>query len=792
MKFFIGFAPIAFLALGCSQNKPTVQKDPAPNSSVPLLAKLPSHQLDSVQVEGWRGLVPPQQWASMSLEDRNRFFQQQVLNWGDAHILRSQHFMSPEDSLRLQVGNERLLFSELAQDWYQFHFQENFGLDEQVLKAYHNSARAKIGDAPEDSLFKIAILQDNDFLKYFEKNKYNWKKPSQYELSLIVCLNQECADSVKIGLKKNKSFEELAKKFSKEDESAPNGGLYGWFYPGIDVGPMRPHVSWLADTLFKSANTMVGKIFPLTSDGGKRTTFVRVNQYEPEQIPELKDVQDFAVIQFQNELRQKNLKNQQETLKQQNSIQMVQRTDDEVKNIYNASKQKILSPKAWKLKQIAYVDSLSAHKDLQKVLDGKASWEQLASQKIRGVTGYWNQRDLGWVKKGHAITYGLQFQDIQSHLESVQSRGVLGVLIRSSKYWHILQVDSIREATEKPWDRISTFVKTQVETSWGLLDDTSTIVSKNNEPWIREKDLKQYIEQIPQRQRSQYSRKRALDQVLNQKLLVLQAQLNGFDKSPRFALKSEQLRNYVESDFWRQNLGQNHVFRQGQTSTNRDSIKTALVLNSIPRSLLNVWHRAQLDTGDRAYQLQLNSTQLDSLAQVIYARNNRMFQEIYLWNLRSKAKLELRGSMRSPMQSKPEQLAQDCRELKSKQLHYKCETMLTQYLYAHPEQAGSDSLWFQLGQTWLEMKKYKEATMAFGAVDLLWPKAPSHSKALFMHGFVRMEHLRQDSAAIRSFQKMLDHYPNSELADDAEFLIKDLRSGRKLTEEMLKRLQQNP
>jgi hypothetical protein len=65
-------------------------------------------------------------------------------------------------------------------------------------------------------------------------------------------------------------------------------------------------------------------------------------------------------------------------------------------------------------------------------------------------------------------------------------------------------------------------------------------------------------------------------------------------------------------------------------------------------------------------------------------------------------------------------------------------------------------------------------------LSYLYPKSPNNYKAMFMVGFIHAEHLKNDSAAVRDFERMLAQYPSSDLSDDADWMIRNIRSGGKL------------
>jgi len=59
----------------------------------------------------------------------------------------------------------------------------------------------------------------------------------------------------------------------------------------------------------------------------------------------------------------------------------------------------------------------------------------------------------------------------------------------------------------------------------------------------------------------------------------------------------------------------------------------------------------------------------------------------------------------------------------------------------------------------------------------LFPESSNKYKALFLTGFVYSEQLQNYDKAKQAYQQVVEHYPDCDLADDAEFMLKNLGSG---------------
>ena len=74
--------------------------------------------------------------------------------------------------------------------------------------------------------------------------------------------------------------------------------------------------------------------------------------------------------------------------------------------------------------------------------------------------------------------------------------------------------------------------------------------------------------------------------------------------------------------------------------------------------------------------------------------------------------------------------------------------------------------------------RFGDAVKFYEAIIELHPDSPRRDKALFMAGYIKYEYLKTNDRALENFETMLQEYPNSDLVDDAEFMIKAINSGK--------------
>lgn len=110
-------------------------------------------------------------------------------------------------------------------------------------------------------------------------------------------------------------------------------------------------------------------------------------------------------------------------------------------------------------------------------------------------------------------------------------------------------------------------------------------------------------------------------------------------------------------------------------------------------------------------------------------------------------------------------------------------------MYSYPE---NDSLFqlstYMMAQTQSDAEIYGDAEAEYYAFYRMWPDNENAEKAMFSRGFILNENLKMDSLALEVFHEFMQKYPNSELKESADWLVKNIESNGKLTEELLQKI----
>ena len=72
---------------------------------------------------------------------------------------------------------------------------------------------------------------------------------------------------------------------------------------------------------------------------------------------------------------------------------------------------------------------------------------------------------------------------------------------------------------------------------------------------------------------------------------------------------------------------------------------------------------------------------------------------------------------------------------------------------------------------------FESAIDTYESILELWPDSPRAYKAQFLIGFVYSENLKDQQKAKENYRKVIDNYPECDLADDARYMIEMMETG---------------
>ena len=101
------------------------------------------------------------------------------------------------------------------------------------------------------------------------------------------------------------------------------------------------------------------------------------------------------------------------------------------------------------------------------------------------------------------------------------------------------------------------------------------------------------------------------------------------------------------------------------------------------------------------------------------------------------------------------------------------EAKLSEFLEKYPEDPRADVALQALARVLMNQQKNKEAIDRYKTLITRFPKSRYCPQAQFMIGYIFDQSGDQEQAKI-AYQKVIDNYPTSELADDAKISIENM------------------
>ena len=95
----------------------------------------------------------------------------------------------------------------------------------------------------------------------------------------------------------------------------------------------------------------------------------------------------------------------------------------------------------------------------------------------------------------------------------------------------------------------------------------------------------------------------------------------------------------------------------------------------------------------------------------------------------------------------------------------------------------------QIAQIQSEAEQYSFSEAEYNVFYKMWPDSPDAEKAMFSRGFILNENLHKDTLALQVLEEFQAKYPNSEMGKDVNWLIENIKSGGKLAEELMKKIE---
>jgi hypothetical protein len=473
-------------------------------------------------------------------------------------------------------------------------------------------------------------------------------------------------------------------------------------------------------------------------------------------------------------------------------------TDAQIAGYYAQNKNAYESPEAFDLYHIESSNPTSLG---PKVAASKAL-EEFKALAGRFSENAWTRPlggRLGTVKRDFCLPYGIgMMPSLFLALDTAQPGKIAGPLQNpETGKWHFFWLAGKVPRSIKPLDRVKSLVKQDFLTNRIAEirpDDTLAVIPGRRA--ILEKEVAFLRDEYPVQLRDHYTREDLADFLIEREVVVAEAEAMGLIEDDR--LKAMRLDH--ELSFWSIFYADSLLGPSWNGDTSAMAALFARKRRVFTRDSGQMdWHPFARDLA--AYPL-LAPEELELEYQINRERYYRgdslpAFAEVendVFHSLKGEAYRRLDAKVASALKARfrvriDPSLVEPTYEPAEKYLkqagdfHRDRKPDRALHLYGKlrekfPERAAlQHSIGLGMAQIHLEQNRYQQALAEYRRVGLLYPENPGNYKALFMEAFILAEHFKSDSAAVRAFERMLEKHPDSELSKEADWMIRNIRSG---------------
>jgi len=417
--------------------------------------------------------------------------------------------------------------------------------------------------------------------------------------------------------------------------------------------------------------------------------------------------------------------------------------------------------------------------------------------------------ELPLAKQGHAIIGIGMLPALDGEISNLGAKKFTSILrAPDTQAYYVFYIDSIIAPQLKPWDRAKNLTKSILEGKGDFpLDSSVVLATINGKPFVTEKEVLELQAKIPPQRRAYFRREIALNNILERNLYAKAAKEKGLDKSYEYIAWTRQLTDQAYARILMDSLLTNTL------GVPEDSLKAAYEAEkdslfsqkSYEDSKLDiaVWLRIPDISYKREFALNKQyyggADKWESIKRTLYKniryREFSGIQERELANLHKAVPvtvvdttwgLEFAASDFSGLVAQAK-AQYDSRDLqKAKSLWEKVRVLFPQ------NDSAQKTASFELANIYQELGLYSVSVNEYKAITELWANDPEVYKAYFMQGFVLSEYEKKDSLALLAFEELLKKFPNSELSGDAKIMVENIKSGGKVFEDLIKKIENSP
>ncbi len=484
------------------------------------------------------------------------------------------------------------------------------------------------------------------------------------------------------------------------------------------------------------------------------------------------------------------LSSETDRLKKLYNVELVKIEPPGAEEYYNKHPEEFQTKTAYKLLSLSDADS-SVLASKIKNISTKEEFAKIAAE-------------MPIAKQGHAIMDIGMFPALDGEISKLGAKKFTQILrAPDTQAYYVFYIDSIIAPQLKPWDRSKSLVKSILEKEGDFpLDSSVVLATIGGSPFITEKDVLELQAKIHPMRRAGFRRENALNSLVETNLYAKVAREKSLDKSYEYIAWTRQLidQAYVQvltDSLLSSTLGIPEDTLKAAYEAEKDSL---FLPKSFEESKLDV--AVWLSIPDIAYKREfaLNKQNYGQAANweaikraayknIRYKEFAGVQERVLAKKIVPVAVIDTSWGLEFSSNNFAELATQAKKQYENRDLQ-KVKTLWEKARTLFPQ---NDSIQkatsYELANIYQELGSYSAAVNEYKAIIGLWADDPDVYKAYFMRGFVLSEYEKNDSLALIAFQEMLEKFPNSELSDDARIMADNIKSGGKVLEDLIKKIE---
>lgn len=477
----------------------------------------------------------------------------------------------------------------------------------------------------------------------------------------------------------------------------------------------------------------------------------------------------------------------------------------EPKAFYEKHKELFMTQPGYELYHIQESDSLA----LLALVEGVATLEQFKSVAAARSLNAETAKDsgyVGYVKKDFALPYGIGMVADLSAAVDGRDAGFITPVLKAGQNggYHVFYLAAKVAPKQKEFERVAESIKIGIANKvYFDMDSSFVLMSRNGKSLLTAGELERICREKLFAELNGRTFRRLFAFVSEKYLYSEAARSQKLEKTWEYrALKRSAYRNFIYDNFFYRHFDDIKV--------SEDSIKAFYELYGNP-----VHPGKSLDSSKNEVRAAALFP-MNIFKHEYFVRKNKSYvgmdfaksvHDLFINNWREQndmanARFAAETFMDATLHYYDSSIPEGKPEILSDRLLFKADSMnkagnvngaLEAYrnlMFAYGE---NDSLFkiagYESAQILNDAGRFEEAEAEYRAFCEMFPESPNAEKALFSLGFVLHENLKKNEEAKAVFEEFQRIYPNSELKESVEWLVKNIESNGKLAEDLMKKIE---